>query len=127
MKLDLLMSHTVWGLTGHGRFWSQPITMGGPGNLSARQNEASERSREQAGVRLVSPSCGEDQGTSPVPALHPAQGNYGHQLDGGAEQGGEGCTHNLPHGLRWHAGVAVHQGLCGLREGVGDAVAEALS
>lgn len=40
---------------------------------------------------------------------------------------GEAGTHNLPHGLRWHAGVAVHQGLGGLREGVGDAVAETLA
>lgn len=36
-------------------------------------------------------------------------------------------THDFPHGLGWHAGVAVNQGLCGLGEGVGDAVAEALS
>lgn len=38
-----------------------------------------------------------------------------------------GGTHNLPHGLGWHAGVAVHQGLRRLREGVGNTVAEALS
>lgn len=34
--------------------------------------------------------------------------------------------HDFPHGLGWHAGVAVNQGLCGLREGVGDTVAETL-
>ena len=38
-----------------------------------------------------------------------------------------GRTHNLPHGLGRHARVTVHQGLRRLREGVGDAVAEALS
>lgn len=36
-------------------------------------------------------------------------------------------THDFPHGLGWHARVTVHQGLCGLGEGVGDAVAETLS
>ena len=46
----------------------------------------------------------------------------GHLLVARALQG-----HNLPHGLGRHAGVTVHQGLCGLREGVGDAVTEALS
>lgn len=41
--------------------------------------------------------------------------------------GAEQDTHDFPHGLGWHAGVAVNQGLCGLGKGVGDAVAEALS
>lgn len=35
--------------------------------------------------------------------------------------------HDFPHGLGRHAGVTVNQGLCGLREGVGDTVAETLS
>lgn len=41
--------------------------------------------------------------------------------------GAEQDTHDFPHGLGWHAGVAVDQGLCGLGEGVGDTVAETLS
>lgn len=54
-------------------------------------------------------------------------GLVGHGSLGRGWAGAGGSTHNLPHGLGWHAGVAVHQGLCRLWEGVGHAVAEALS
>lgn len=53
----------------------------------------------------------------------PERGHCWCREDGGAGRD----THDFPHGLGRHAGVTVNQGLCGLREGVGDAVAETLS